>query len=212
MKYAPRSPADVVTLIGDHPLCWLVSHGEAGFGATPLPLLAECDGDGALVSLFGHVALSNPQVAQLRAAPRATVLVNGPQAYISPELLSNPTWVPTWNYAMAVITVDVEFLPEATRESIATLTDRMEAGRKAPWRIEDAGARLAPMMTHIIAFRAQVRAIDGRFKLGRDESAQSLNEIVGGLAPGALRDWMIRYNDDRIAHAASVATPEGTQP
>jgi len=52
MKYAPRSPDDIVTLIGDHPLCWIVSHSEAGFGATPLPLLAECDADGALVSLL----------------------------------------------------------------------------------------------------------------------------------------------------------------
>lgn len=52
MKYAPRSPDDIVTLIGDHPLCWIVSHSEAGFGATPLPLLAECNADGALVSLL----------------------------------------------------------------------------------------------------------------------------------------------------------------
>ena len=53
MKYAPRSPDDIVTLIGDHPLCWIVSHSEAGFGATPLPLLTECDDSGALVSLLG---------------------------------------------------------------------------------------------------------------------------------------------------------------
>lgn len=198
MKYAPRSPDDIVTLIGDHPLCWIVSHSEAGFGATPLPLLAECDADGTLVSLLGHFALSNPQVAQLRTAPRATVLVNGPQAYISPEMQSNPTWVPTWNYAMAVLTVDVELLPEATRESIETLTDRMEAGRAAPWHIDDAGARLEPMMKHIIGFRAHVRAIDGRFKLGRDESRQGINEIVGSLAPGGLRDWMQIYNEDRL--------------
>lgn len=150
------------------------------------------------MSLLGHFALSNPQVAQLRTAPRATVLVNGPQAYISPEMQSNPTWVPTWNYAMAVLTVDVELLPEVTRESIETLTDRMEAGRVAPWHIDDAGARLEPMMKHIIGFRAHVRAIDGRFKLGRDESRQGINEIVGSMAPGGLRDWMQIYNEDRL--------------
>jgi transcriptional regulator len=111
---------------------------------------------------------------------------------------SNPTWVPTWNYAMAVLTVDVELLPEATRESIETLTDRMEAGRAAPWHIDDAGPRLEPMMKHIIGFRAHVRAIDGRFKLGRDESRQGINEIVGSLAPGGLRDWMQIYNEDRL--------------
>ena len=84
MKYAPRDPDDVVALIGQNPLCWLVSAGVAGFGASPLPLLAECDAQGRLVSLFGHMATANPQVALLRAQPAALVLVNGPQAYISP--------------------------------------------------------------------------------------------------------------------------------
>jgi len=54
------------------------------------------------------------------------------------------------------------------------------------------------MMKHIIGFRAHVRAIDGRFKLGRDESRQGINEIVGSLAPGGLRDWMQIYNEDRL--------------
>ena len=56
MKYAPRDPDDVVALIDQNPLCWLVSAGAAGFGASPLPLLAECDAQGRLVSLFGHMA------------------------------------------------------------------------------------------------------------------------------------------------------------
>ncbi len=198
MKYPPRSPDDVVTLIDQNPLCWLVSAGAAGFGASPLPLLAECDADGSLVALFGHMAIANPQVALLRAQPAALVLVNGPQAYISPELLDNPTWVPTWNYAAATVHVDVAFVPEETRESIERLTDRMEQGRAAPWKVSDAEARLPAMLPHIIAFRAHVRTIDGRFKLGRDESQASINQIVGNMARGPLRDWMRLYNAERL--------------
>lgn len=198
MKYAPRDPDDVVALIDQNPLCWLVSAGAAGFGASPLPLLAECDAQGRLVSLFGHMATANPQVALLRAEPAALVLVNGPQAYISPELLDNPTWVPTWNYAAAVIHVEVAFVPEETRASIEQLTDRMEQGRARPWAVSDAEARLPRMLPHIIAFRAKVTAVDGRFKLGRDETRRDINAIVGGMGEGPLRDWMTLYNQERL--------------
>lgn len=204
MKYAPRAPDDVVTLIDQYPLCWLVSAGAAGFGASALPLLAECNADGSLVALFGHMAIANPQVALLREQPAALVLVNGPQGYLSPELVSNPNWVPTWNYAAATVQVDVSFVPEETRASIERLTDRMEQDRAAPWKVSDAEARLPRLLPHIIAFRAHVRTIDGRFKLGRDESRTGINEIVGGMAHGPLRDWIRFYNEDRLEEEAQA--------
>ena len=77
-NFEPRSDADLVRLIEEYPLAWVVSRGDAGFGATPLPLLGETNAAGRIVSLFGHFALSNPQVAQLRAAPAATILFSGP--------------------------------------------------------------------------------------------------------------------------------------
>jgi len=132
--------------------------------------------------------------------------VNGPQAYISPELVSNPTWVPTWNYTGAAITVDVEFVPQETRESIERLTNAMEAGRAAPWQVSDADARLPAMLPHIIAFRAHVRAIDGRFKLGRDESQDAINQIISGMTQGPLRDWMRLYNSDRLDSVRAEGT------
>jgi transcriptional regulator len=204
MTYPPLAPDDVVTLIDQNPLCWLVSMGEGGFGASPLPLLAECDADGALVALFGHMAVANPLVALLQAQPSAMVLVNGPQAYMSPELQDNPGWVPTWNYAAATVQVAVSFVPDETRDSIEQLTDRMEQGRTAPWKVSDAEERLPAMLPHIIAFRAHVRTIDGRFKLGRDESRAGINQIVGRMAHGPLRDWMRRYNEDRLEEEAQA--------
>src|SRR5690606_36755434 len=108
MKYEPRSEADLLRLIDEHPLAWVVSQGEAGFAATPLPLLAETDDTGRLVSLLGHFARSNPQVEALRASPRAAILFMGPQGYISPELISQQRWAPTWNYATTHFEVEVQ--------------------------------------------------------------------------------------------------------
>ena len=112
MSLFGAEPRDLVDLIAAYPLGWVVSGGPADFAATPLPLLAETDAQGGIVSLFGHFGKSNPQVGVLEREPRATILFQGPQGYVSPTLVSNPKWGATWNYAVARFDVDIEFLPE----------------------------------------------------------------------------------------------------
>jgi len=195
MSFEPRSEADLVRLIDEYPLAWVVSvGGTAGFGATPLPLLAETDAAGKINSLLGHFALSNPQVAQLRADPRAKVLFSGPHGYISPELVSQPGWAPTWNYATAQFDVEVEFRPQENDIALERLVTRMERGRREPWTIAKMGERYASMVSRIVAFRAHVRGASGRFKLGQDESPQTLAEVVSRLDDAALARWMKEFN------------------
>lgn len=200
-----RSQGDVIRLVETSPLAWIVSHSEAGYGATPLPLLPECDQDGALIALLGHFALSNGQVAQLRASPAATVIFQGPHGYVAPAMISRPGWAPTWNYAAAVIHVEIEFVPGETRAAVDRLVARMEGTGPDAWRTEQVGARLEGMMRRIIAFRAHVRRIEPRFKLGRDETLETLSEIVAGLEDAPLIDWMVAANTDRIAAAVAAA-------
>lgn len=193
-KFAPRSEADLLRLIAEYPLAWVVSQGSQGYGATPLPLLAETDAAGRIVALFGHFALSNPHVAMLRAAPRATVLFSGPNGYISPEPVSQPAWAPTWNYAIAQFDVDVELVPEENDAALRRLVTFMEADRRAPWTVEKMGERYARMLPHIVAFRAHVHTTRGRFKLGQDESRTSFTEIAGALEDPQLQRWMEDFN------------------
>lgn len=194
MTFEPRSPADLARLIEEYPLAWVVSIGDSGFGATPLPLLAEADAEGRVTALFGHFALGNPHVAMLRSSPRATVLFMGPQGYISPEAVSQPGWAPTWNYAVAQFDVDVEFVPEETGAAVDRLVSRMERDRAQPWTIARMGARYERMVTKIIGFRAHVRTARGRFKLGQDETKQTLSEVLGNLDDAALVRWMEDFN------------------
>jgi transcriptional regulator len=187
--------ADVIRLIDEYPLAWVVSSTGAGFAATPLPLLAEADASGALTSLLGHFALSNPHVAQLRESPRATVLFSGPHGYISPEAVSQQGWAPTWNYAVAQCDAYIEFLPEMNDQALEQLVSKMEAGRREPWTVDRVGERYASMARRIVAFRAHVRGVRGRFKLGQDESAQTLNEVLAWLPDPALARWMRDFNN-----------------
>jgi transcriptional regulator len=194
MTFEPRSQADVVRLIEEYPLAWVVSVGSSGFGATPLPLLAETNGEGHVIALFGHFALGNPHVAMLRSSPRATVLFMGPEGYISPEAVSQPGWAPTWNYAVAQFDVDIEFVPEETGAAVDRLVRKMERDRTQPWTIARMGPRYDRMVTKIIGFRAHVRTTRGRFKLGQDESKQTLSELLATVDDAALLHWMKDFN------------------
>jgi transcriptional regulator len=186
-RFTPRSPEDVVRLIADHPLAWVISRD---FQATPLPLLAETDASGSIVSLLGHCARRNPQVAALETNPEALILFQGPHGYISPRLVSNPTWGPTWNYAVARFEVDIIFVPDETDVAVRRLAAHLERVRPDPWRVEEMQHRYGELLPRIIAFRARVRALHATFKLGQDETDGTFREIVTGLAGTPLADLM----------------------
>jgi transcriptional regulator len=196
LSSSTRDP-EILRLIDEHPLAWIVSHGRSGFGATLLPLLAEQGDDAGIRSLLGHFARSNPQVQALRDSPRATILFLGPQAYVSPEYVSQPGWAPTWNYASARFDVDIEFQAEANDHAIARLVEHMERDRRAPWTIDKMGARYAQLSQRVIAFRARVQAVSAKFKLGQDETDVTLRELLARLPEPSLASWMRRHNTRR---------------
>jgi transcriptional regulator len=190
--FVPRERADIPRLIGEYPLAWVVSAGPEGMAATPLPLLAETDAGGEVVSLFGHFARSNPQVALIERQPQAMILFQGPNAYVSARLVANPTWGPTWNYAVLRFDVEIGFVPEETGESVERLAAHLERDQAEPWTPARMGERRALLLRGIIAFRARVTATHSRFKLGQDENPQTFDEIVSGLDDPALAAWMHR--------------------
>lgn len=197
MSFEPRTDADLVRLIADYPLAWVVSLGDQGFRATPLPLLAETDQEGRVSALFGHFALANPQVQMLREAPDATILFNGPHGYISPEGVSQQQWAPTWNYAVAQFNTRIELCPQENDRALDLLVTKMEADRRQPWTIDRMGDRYERMVPHIMAFRAHVKSARGRFKLGQDEQPQTLKEVLENLNDPALVRWMEDFNTPR---------------
>jgi transcriptional regulator len=188
-RFAPRAPADIATLIAEHPLAWVVSRD---FQASPLPLLAETDAGGTVVALFGHFARRNPQVAALQKDPEALILVHGPHGYIAPRLVSNPIWAPTWNYAVARFEVRIEFVPAETDSAVRRLAAHLERGWSDPWQVEKIGARYGQLLPHIVAFRAHVKATHATFKLGQDETDATFREIVAGLPGSELAELMSR--------------------
>lgn len=193
--FLPRAPSDVAALVEAYPLCWVISGTGAGAGephATPLPLLPEIGAGGAVVSLLGHFARSNPQVAALERDRSAMILCTGPQAFVAPRLVSDPSWGPTWNYAVVRFEVDIAFVPEENDAALEKLAAALERGQPDPWTPDRMGARYDQLARYIVAFRATVRAVHPKFKLGQDEKRQVFDEIVAGVADRDLAEWMVR--------------------
>jgi len=188
--FKPRAVSDVARLVQAYPLCWIVSGGTEDRHATPLPLLAERDADGHVISLFGHIPLSNPQYDALKREPRATILCMGPNGYISPRLVSNPTWGPTWNYAASRFETDVRFVPDETDEALFALAVALEGASEDAWTPARMGERYHELKQRIVAFRATVLESHAKFKLGQDENDLTFKEIVEGLEDRTLADWM----------------------
>ena len=192
------SPADVTDLIAGYPLAWVCPRELSAGQPSLLPLLAESDAQGNLVALIGHMARHNPLVPALTADPSAVLLFTGPQAYISTALVSEPSWAPTWNYAQLRIAATVRFEPDKGGEALQKLLDAPGHEAATGWTTAMMGARYAPMEQAIIAFRAEIVQLEGRFKLGQDERLDSLREIIAAHPDPDLVRWMSRFNAARL--------------
>jgi transcriptional regulator len=190
-RYLPRSHRDMVALVDAHPLAWVISRD---FQATLLPLLAETDDEGGLRALLGHIPVRNPQRLALERDPDALILFLGPNDYISPRLVSNSQWGPTWNYAALRVRARVEFVEHETDVALRLLAAHLEPG--GDWSVERMGPRYERLRQHVVAFRAVVQETDARFKLGQDEQATTFAEITARLPDGALAELMRRQRAD----------------
>lgn len=188
---------DVRALIEEFRLAWVCAGPAGSLLASRLPLIGKFDADGNLVELIGHLMRSNPLYRALSDDPQATILFNGPDAYVSPEHAGLRDWAPTWNYAQVQIGAEIAFDDALTEYSLTMLIDAMEAGRPRPWSIDELGARFTGMLTQIIGFRAKVTSVSGKFKLGQDELPTTLGAILASLPDDNTANWMRRFNRDR---------------
>jgi transcriptional regulator len=186
---------DVADLIRSFPLAFVSARGGGAEHVSLLPLLAELDATGKLESLLGHMPRRSPLHQAFGGDSRALILFLGPHGYISPEHAGKRNWAPTWNFAQLSIEAEVTLLPEQTAASVEALVKAMEQGRADPWEASELGARYEAMLPAIIAFRARVTAVSGRFKLGQDETPSAFQSIVDSVGDPALVRWMQRFRD-----------------
>lgn len=188
---------DIRALVEQFPLAWVCGGAASSLEASRLPLIGLFDADGNLVELIGHLTQSNPLHRALAHDPQATILFNGPNAYVSPEHAGRRNWAPTWNYAQVKVQAEVTCDAALTEYALDVLIGAMEAGRPHPWNVTELGGRFTGMLTQIIGFRARVTSVSGKFKLGQDEAPETLDAILGTLPDGDTASWMRRFSERR---------------
>ena len=191
MTEAPSDHHAAARLISDYPLAW-VCHLESG-ESTPLPLLGSYAADGRLRTLLGHLANRNPLCAALKTGGDVLALFTGPQGYMSPSLVSQPDWGPTWNYAALSVRGTARMLPTVD-EALDRLVAHAEAANESPWTSAALGARYDTLAQHISAFEIEVKTVEPRFKLGGEERPEILQELIAGTENAELAEWMLWKN------------------
>lgn len=197
-------PPDVRQLIEQYPLAWVI--GSGGDEASLLPMLGVFDPDDQLIELFGHFAISNPLTDVFKRNPLATILFKGPDGYISPSHAGRRDWGPTWNYAQVRVGANVTVEPELTAAYVDQLIEHVERAMPNPWQATELGERYDRLLPQIVGFRARVTRISARFKLGQEETPETLRSILATLPRGELVTWMSKFNAQRTGIASPRAT------
>jgi len=175
--------------------------GQIGFGmvfaATPdgprvahTPLLMT---EGGAVQF--HLARSNALARHLDGTT-ALIVVNGPDAYVSPRWYDDRNTVPTWDYVALelegpVRRMDDDGLEAFLHAAIAKHETRLGG---EPWRAEESSEKMwAGLFRGIVGFELTVAARRPTYKLSQNKPPETRARIADGLAEAgspALADWV----------------------
>ena len=185
--FARDDPEALYTALAQAGLATVVANGPDGFLAAPVPLLLERD-TGDRGALLGHVARANPL---WRSPGAALVIVQGPDAYMSPSFYAtkttNPRVVPTWNYVAIHVHGELIVHDDATwvTDLVTRLTERHERASDEPWAVGDAPADyIASMAKAIVGIEIRIHTMEGAWKLSQNRPADDRASIVEHFATG----------------------------
>lgn len=142
-----------------------------------------------------HLARSNALARHLDGAT-ALVVVNGPDAYVSPRWYANRDTVPTWNYVALELEGQVARMDDAGLEAFLHAAIARHEGRLGPdqWRAEESSEKVwAGLFRGIVGFELTIAARRPTFKLSQNKPAEERASIATGLAAAghtALADLM----------------------
>jgi len=137
-------------------------------------------GDGAVQF---HLARGNALARHLDGSP-ALIVINGPDAYVSPRWYANRDTVPTWDYVALELEGRVRRMADEGLEAFLHAAIRKHEGRLegAPWLAEESsGKTWSGLLRGIVGFELEVLAWRPTLKLSQNKSAAERAAIAAGL-------------------------------
>lgn len=178
-------------LIRAHPLGLLISSGEDGLLANPVPFLLDAAAAPKGV-LRAHLARANRQWQALAAGQPALVVFQGVDTYITPSWYETKKEtgkvVPTWNYAIVQVRGPVRVVEdrEWLRRQITALTAEHESSRSELWAVTDAPEDFVEaQLKGIIGIEMTIETIEGKWKVSQNRPLADRIGVTAGLAAEA---------------------------
>ena len=160
----------------------LVTPGSDGVHISHLPLFLD-SGEGKLGTLYGHVARANGHWMALTDNNESCAVFSGPHGYISPLWQGQPEdRVPTWNYTAvhafgAAELIDGEMATEVALSRLTSLYEGSEG-----WSINQlSDKKREQLLASIVAFKIEIRRIEGKLKLSQNRSPEDQSSIISKL-------------------------------
>ena len=142
------------------------------------PLLTT--GDGAVQF---HLARGNAMTRHLDGST-ALIVVNGPDAYVSPRWYAGRDTVPTWDYVALELEGRVRRMADEGLEAFlhAAIAKHEERLEGEPWRAEESSARVwSGLFRGITGFEMEVLTWRPTLKLSQNKTAEDRARIAEGL-------------------------------
>lgn len=178
-------------LIRAHPLGLLVTQGDSGPEASPVPFLLDPE-EGKYGVLRAHLARANPHWKALAGLTECLVVFQGAEGYVTPSWYPSKATthqaVPTWNYAMVQVRGCPAVIEDAVwlRRQLDALTHLHEKSRPQPWSVGDAPADyLAAQMKAIVGIEIPIGRIEGKWKMSQNKDAADRAGVVAGMRSDA---------------------------
>ncbi|WP_446811141.1 FMN-binding negative transcriptional regulator [Methylomonas sp. 2BW1-5-20] len=180
------------TLIRDYPLATLVTLSANGLNANHIPLHWVEEGGSPYGSLRGHIARSNPLLADFDPQTEVLAVFQAENAYISPSWYATKPQtdkvVPTWNYAAVHAYGRLRVIddPVWIRRQLEAMTQAFEAGFPEPWSVADAPADFTErLITQIIGIEISVSRLQGKWKVSQNQPPENQSSVINALRESA---------------------------
>lgn len=178
-------------LMSTHPLALLVSHGDGGLMASPLPFLIYPH-EGAFGVLRAHLARANPHWRELNGLAECLVVFSGDDGYVTPSWYPTKAEtgraVPTWNYAAVHAWGRPKVIDDTgwLRRQVVDLTAMQEGRRAQPWSVDDAPADfIDAQLRALVGIEIPVERLEGKWKMSQNRPPQDRAGVARGLADPA---------------------------
>ena len=154
-----------------------------------------------------HIARGNELLQVIKATGKLTMLVNGPNAYISPTYYRSATEVPTWNYIFIQCQLSAQVItdPAWYLRHHQALVEKFE---RHGWKNELPEAYRAGLFAAMIGVEARIESFTAKFKIGQDYSDEDFRGVHRALLkkdPGnRLAKWMAELFAGKLSGANSA--------